>query len=114
MDRRIVFLLVFLLTLFSTVLVGAVSLWTGQTVLRSVLLALATMWVMGILGQILLHNLYQAIVKPMEEEKEELRVDAVTEELNLDEVEEIDEAVNALQQRDERMEKDRKTEAARF
>lgn len=96
MDRRVIFLMVFATTLFSTILVATVSLWAGQSWVRTALFSVATMWIVGILSQILFSNLYQAIVKPLEEEAIEKKVVTKSQEINLDEVEAIEEATEKI------------------
>lgn len=92
LDRRAVFAIVFLFTLLSTVIVAAACLYFGQTATMTVVYSLATMWLVGVFSQILLHNLYQAVVKPLEEELIERRRANARSELNLEGVEAIDEA----------------------
>lgn len=98
MDRRIVFLLVFTITLSSTLVVAFVSFWVGQSWLRTALFSLATMWVVGIISQVLFLNLYQSIVKPIEEERLEEVKKVRQQELNLQDVEEIGQAAQLLQE----------------
>ena len=107
MDRRIVFLLVFATTFLSTLLVGIVALWVGQNWVRIALMSLSTMWVVGILSQILFHNLYQSVVKPLEEEKRDQAVAVQHAEINLDEVEEIEQATEMIRnaEKQEKMER---------
>lgn len=98
MDRRIIFLAVFVITLFSTLTVGAVSYFVGQSWLRTVLFSLATMWIVGILSQVLITNLYHVVVRPMEEEKRTDERLQRQEDLNLQDVEEIDQAAQILRE----------------
>lgn len=94
MDRRIIFVLVFFFTLTSTLLVGAVSLLSGQSWLTTALYSLATMWIMGIISQLVIQHLYLGIVKPMDDAKFDEMVEKETSmEIDLDEVEEIDQMV---------------------
>ena len=88
MDRRIVFFLVFSFTLFSTLLVAFVCFLTNQTIITSTLYTVVTMWVTGIVSQLLLHNLYQSIVAPLDNEKEEELEEEHA--FNYDDIEEID------------------------
>lgn len=98
MDRRIIFFLVFVITLTSTLLVTAVSLFTKQPAFDTVLYALATMWIMGIVTQLLLQNLYQAIVRPMEQARMQERAKEAESEVNLEEIEEIDQVTQMVNQ----------------
>ena len=94
MDKRFVFLLVFLFTLFCTVLVAVVSLLTEQTLLTTVIYSFATMWVTGILSQLVFKHLYLGIVKPMEDSKQgEKLKEERRKELNVAEIERIDQVV---------------------
>lgn len=97
MDRRGLFLFVFVFTAASTLLVGAVSIWTEQNWLDTVLYSLVTMWLTGIVSQLLMQHLYLGIVRPMEEEKLETMLAKAEAEINIDEVEEIDQ-VQALEE----------------
>ena len=96
MDRRVVFFFVFSFTLLATLLVAIVSVTSGQEVLNTVLYSLVTMWIAGVVSQVLAMNLYQGLVKPLEERKARTREMAARREANLEEVEEIDEVVNRL------------------
>lgn len=97
MDRRVVFFFVFMITLCSTLLVAFVCFFTGQSAVESVLYTLATMWVMGVISQLLLTNLYQAIIRPLEHErKEKQSVRDDQQFMNLEEVEEIDQVTQAV------------------
>jgi hypothetical protein len=89
MDRRSLFFLVFVFTLVSTILVAGISYFVGNTAFNTVIYALVTMWVVGIISQLLLQNIYQAIIKPLEDERMERRRKGVEQELNLEEVEAI-------------------------
>lgn len=90
MDRRGLFFLVFVFTLVSTLLVAGISYFVGNTAFNTVIYALVTMWVVGIISQLLLQNIYQAIVKPLEEEWIEKKRKNAERELNLEEVEAIE------------------------
>lgn len=92
MDRRVIFFLVFIITLVSTALVAGVCLLTKQPALDTVLYSVITMWIMGVVSQLLLQNLYQAIVKPMEQLRQEVRQQQTSVPLDLDDVEEIEQA----------------------
>lgn len=94
MDRRAVFVGVFLFTLISTLLVGGVCLYVGQGIYRSVVYAVVTMWVTGIVSQLALQNLYHAVVRPIEDARLDDRVARAKVEVNLDEVEEIDQVLS--------------------
>jgi hypothetical protein len=97
MDRRIVFFLVFVITLLSTLLVATICMLTKQSMIESVLYTLATMWIMGVVSQLLLQNLYQAIVRPIEREKQQrVNIENNTLNLNLEEIEEINQVVQAV------------------
>ncbi|MCH1430596.1 MAG: hypothetical protein GWP59_03545 [Chlamydiales bacterium] len=92
MDKRALFLIVFIFTLISTLLVGAVSLYIGHSWLDVVLYSLGTMWVVGIISQLLMHHLYLSIIRPIEEEKYKKEVEKELQHtIPLDEVEKIDE-----------------------
>lgn len=93
MDRRVVFLAVFLLTLVSTVLVVGVCLYTRQTELTTVLYGLVTMWLMGILSQILLQHLYQTVVRPIENQRLDDEIAKAKLDVNLEDIEEIDQVI---------------------
>ncbi len=99
MDQRHIFILVFLFTLISTCLVAAVSLFTGQGWLVTVLYALATMWIVGILSQVIFRHLYLQVVFPTEVQrtKEELKK-GYSRSDELEEVEAIDDAVRVIEQ----------------
>lgn len=90
MDRRIVFFFVFIITVTSTVMVGAVCLLTGQSWLNTALYTLAAMWIMGIVSQLLLHNVYHNIVRVHEEENKQKSLQRQESPINLDDIEEID------------------------
>jgi Na+-translocating ferredoxin:NAD+ oxidoreductase RnfG subunit len=94
MDRKGLFLIVFLFTLASTLAVALVSILTEQGPLYTVLYSLVAMWIVGIISQVLITSVYQSVIKPLEEEKREAGRKEVRKELNLSEVEEIDEAVS--------------------
>ncbi len=69
---------------------------SGQGWLVTSLYSLVTMWLVGIISQLLVHHLYLGIVKPMDDEKQESFLSERTRlEVNLDEVEEIDEVERA-------------------
>jgi hypothetical protein len=89
-DRRILFVVVFCLTLISTLLVAFVCIMTEQTGLHTILYSLATMWIMGIVSQVLLQHVYLGIVRPLEEDKYEERLDRAKSQMNIDDIEEID------------------------
>jgi uncharacterized membrane-anchored protein YitT (DUF2179 family) len=95
-DRRIIFIGTFFFTLFSTILVAFVSFATEQGMLYTVLYSLATMWITGVISQVLLQNLYQGIVKPLEEVRVENRKEEKRREVNLQEVEAIDDAMDRV------------------
>ena len=92
MDTRFIFVLVFAITLFTTVLVAAVCLLMGQSLLSMTLYSVASMWITGITTQLLLQHLYRSVVKPLEEEREARKKIERKEmtSVNLDEVERID------------------------
>ena len=92
MDRRVVFFLVFVVTFVSTALVAGVCLITRQPALDTVLYSMITMWIMGVVSQLLLQNLYQAIVKPMEQDRQQARMQQNSVSIDLDDVEEIEQA----------------------
>ncbi|SCA58793.1 hypothetical protein AB751O23_AP_00030 [Chlamydiales bacterium SCGC AB-751-O23] len=94
MDKRALFLIVFIFTLISTLLVAGISLYMGHNWLDIVLYSLATMWVVGIISQLLMHHLYLSILRPIEEEKYKTQVkDELQHSIPLDEIEKIDEVV---------------------
>jgi len=94
MDKRALFLIVFIFTLISTLLVAGISLYMGHNWLDVVLYSLATMWVVGIISQLLMHHLYLSILRPIEEEKYKTQVkDELQHSIPLDEIEKIDEVV---------------------
>ena len=99
MDRRIVFVVVFFFTLLSTVAVAGVCLLLGKTAFSTVLYSLLTMWVVGIVSQLLMHHLYQAIMKPKEEAREEEKASKKQTRINLDAIEEIDQVKKLAQSR---------------
>ncbi len=84
MDKRIPFALVFLFTLFSTVSVALVCWFTSQGFLRSALYAMVTMWITGIISQLLFHSIYLNIVKPLEEQKKRDSKEYIEDERPLD------------------------------
>lgn len=90
MDRRIVFFAVFVITLISTLLVFAVSIYTQQTLMTTVVYGMVTMWLMGIISQVLLQHLYQSMVRPMEHARMDEEADKAKLEINLEDIEEID------------------------
>lgn len=90
MDKRALFLFVFTFTAMSTLLVAFVSFWTGQRVLDTVLFSLATMWITGVVSQLLLQHVYLGIIRPMEELKYERMLAKAKADINIDDVEEID------------------------
>ena len=91
MDKRILFLFVFIFTLFSTASVSFISLYMDHSWLDTVLYALATMWVVGVASQLLVHFLYLNILRPIEERKYKEKVkDELRHDIPLDEVERID------------------------
>jgi len=100
-DKRIVFLLVFLFTLVSTILVLFVCIATEQKWLTTVLYTLATMWLVGVLSQLLIQHLYLSIVKPIDDAKFEknLKEQSVPE-IDLEELEEIDQVVDSLAEKE--------------
>lgn len=101
MDRRFLFLIVYGLTLFSTLLVAFVCFMSEQTWVNTTLYSLTTMWIMGIISQILVQNVYLGIVRPLEEKKYDEMLAHVKSKINIDEVEEIDqvgELENAMKQ----------------
>lgn len=92
MDKRTIFVMVFFFTLISTILVAIVCVLTGQKALTTVLYSLATMWITGIISQLLFQSLYQSVVVPREEVKQEQEEQEPTmPELNLEGLEEIEE-----------------------
>jgi hypothetical protein len=95
MDRKSLFFIVFLFTLISTFLVGSVSLATGQGWLVTSLYSLVTMWIIGILAQVLVRHVYLQVVYPLEikKAKEEIMESRLSIR-DLEDVEEIDEAAN--------------------
>ena len=97
MDRRGLFLFVFIFTVGTTLLVGSVSVWTNQTLLDTVLYSLVSMWISGVVSQLLMQHLYLGIVRPLEEEKLESMLAKAQAEININEVEEIDQ-VQALEE----------------
>ena len=104
MDRRILFFIVFIFTLTSTALVTVVCILTEQRVMDTVLYSLATMWITGIISQLLVQHLYLGIVRPLEEQKYEEKLAHVKAKINIEEVEYIDQvkemekAVEAIQE----------------
>lgn len=102
MDRRIVFFLVFIITLVSTICVSGVCLIMRQPWVDTVLYSLAAMWIMGIVSQLLLQNLFYTIVKPLQESWQQKVQEEIVSEINLDDVEEIDQAQELLQHGDKK------------
>lgn len=91
MDKRALFLFVFIFTLISTLAVSVISLYMEHSWLDTVLYALATMWVVGIASQLLVHFLYLSILRPIEEQKFKHKVEKdLKHNIPLDEVERID------------------------
>jgi hypothetical protein len=96
LDRRGLFLFVFILTLGSTILVGSIGVWTEQNWLDIILYSLVTMWITGVVSQLIVQHLYLGIIRPLEEIKLESMLAKAKAEINIDEVEEIDQ-VRALE-----------------
>ncbi len=90
MDKRVNFFLVFAITFVSVIAVAFVSWLKGNSMLHTVLYSLATMWIMGIVSQLLIHNLYLNIVKPIEQQKMEEQIKSKKYEINADDIEDID------------------------
>lgn len=90
MDRRIVFFMVFILTVITTIMVMGVALLAGQSWLHTVLYGLAAMWVMGIASQILLQTLYQNIATQIHEQQIHEREQQQEAEINIEEIDDID------------------------
>ena len=95
-DRRIIFVGTFFFTIVSTALVAFVSFMTEQSAFNTALYSLATMWITGVVSQVFLQNLYQGIVKPLEETRRERKRDDKRREINLQEVEAIDDAIDRV------------------
>lgn len=94
MDKRAVFLLVFCFTLLSTLVVSIVSVLSKHSWIDTVLYSLVTMWVVGIISQLMIHHLYMAIIKPMEEKLFEQRIKKkYSHDIDLDKVEKIDDVL---------------------
>jgi hypothetical protein len=96
-DRRIVFFCVFSFTVLSTVLVAAVCLLTEQTWIDTVLYSLATMWLIGIVSQVLVHQVYVGIVRAGEEDKYKSEYETAKARMNIEDIENIDD-INKLQE----------------
>lgn len=92
MDRRAVFVLVFIVTFVSTALVAIACLWSKQSLLTTALYSLATMWIMGIVAQLAIHHLWETLIRPMENSQQEQMVASskAEEKTNLNEIENID------------------------
>jgi len=90
-DKRVLFLFVFSFTFFTTVLVALVCFWTEQRVLDGILFTLASMWISGIVSQLLLQNLYLGIVRPLEEARLEEKLAKRKFLVNIDDIESISE-----------------------
>lgn len=90
MDRRIIFFLVFTITLLCTILVAVVCFLTEQSMMDTAIYSLTSMWIMGIVTQLMLSNLYRAVVQPLEEERASVQEKRQVE-LDLDDIEGIDE-----------------------
>jgi hypothetical protein len=108
-DRRAIFVVVFFFTLLSTVLVAVVSFLSGQGWLHIALYSLATMWIVGVLSQLLLQNLYSSIIRPYEEEKRQRMLEEqMKQEIDIEQVEaveDVEERVEELSQEIKRKKK---------
>lgn len=91
MDSRAVFFLTFMFTFFGTLLVASVCYFTGQGVIETVIFSVSSMWILGVSSLILIQNIYQNIVLPLEEDKIEELEAAKKKERNLKEIEKIQE-----------------------
>lgn len=104
MDRRVLFTIVFLLTLISTLLVIVIGMLSNQKWLYTALYALGTMWIMGIVSQLLIKHLYFSVVRTVEIAKaEECAKKAAELEIDIDEVERIDQLMPSKADEEESM-----------
>jgi hypothetical protein len=87
MDKRIVFFIVFMITLLSTITAAVISILANKSWVDVVLYSLATMWIMGMLSQVLLQSLYHSIVK-RDQKREQFNAEYT--DVNLDDVEAIE------------------------
>lgn len=95
MDKRNIFVLVFFITLFTTILVAVACVLAKHSWMMTAIYTLASMWIVGIVSQLLLNHLYMSIVKPIEDAQNvQERLDAVDHGIDLEEVEEIDPTLN--------------------
>ncbi len=102
MDRKSLFFIVFLFTLVSTCIVGSVSLATGQGWLVTALYSLVTMWIIGILGQVVVRHVYLQVVYPLEAKKAKEEVmESHLSVRDLEDVEEIDAAVELASEKEQ-------------
>lgn len=97
-DKRVLFLFVFCFTFFTTVLVALVCFWTEQRILDGILFTLASMWISGIVSQLLLQNLYLGIVRPLEEARLEEKLAKRKFLVNIDDIETISEVEDMSEQ----------------
>ena len=89
MERRIIFVLVFVFTIMSTLAVGVTCWLSGQNWFTTALYTIATMWITGIVSQLLIHNLYLNIMKPIEEQKSSEDFEKKKIKFDVDDIEEI-------------------------
>ncbi len=95
MDMRVSFFLVFLITLTSMILVAFVSWLSGNSMLHIVLYTLVTMWIMGVISQLLIHNLYLSIIKPIEQKKIEKQLKKKGAGTKMNDIQDIDHFLEA-------------------
>ncbi len=102
MDRKSLFFIVFLFTILSTLIVGSVSLATGQGWLITALYSLVTMWIVGILAQVVVRHVYLQVVYPLELKKvKETIMESRLSVRDLEDVEEIDAAVEIANEKEQ-------------
>jgi hypothetical protein len=76
------------------VAVAAISIFFQQQLMYTVIYSLTAMWVMGIVSQIMVKQLYISIVKPLELSKlEAAKNQANSLDLNINEIEAIDSVI---------------------
>ena len=110
MDRRAIFVVVFFFTLLSTVLVAIASFLSGQSWLHIALYSLATMWIVGVLSQLLLQNLYSSIVRPYEEEKRQRMLEEqMKQEIDVDQVEAVEDVEERVEELSEEIKRKKRS-----
>ncbi|MBN4067048.1 hypothetical protein JYU14_03090 [Simkania negevensis] len=98
MDRRIIFVFVFVFTLVSTLLVFFASLAAHQTWLNTILYSLTAMWLVGILSQIVVRHIYMRIINTYEMQTKQKKTHEKKEqqEHKIEGVEAIDDLIMAM------------------